>query len=102
MSELPASDAIFGPQGMTQEDREYQGSRFRDMKAVIFANPYQKVWGGPGEPALPYYRSVYAGLLPGGRPPQFRLASIRTLDSAADLRWGEDGKGFRRLVRPNG
>jgi hypothetical protein len=45
---------------------------------------------------------VYAGSLPGGQPPQFRLASIRALDSAADLRWGEDGKGFRRLVRPNG
>jgi hypothetical protein len=40
--------------------------------------------------------------LPGGRPPQFRLAAIRILDSAADLRWGEDGRGFRRLVRPHG
>jgi hypothetical protein len=30
------------------------------------------------------------------------LACIRTLDSGVDLRWGEDGKGFRRLVRPAG
>jgi hypothetical protein len=106
MRQVPASDAIFGRQGLTQEDKDYEGSRFSDVKATIFANPYQKVWGDPNEPPLPYYkttnRSVYAGSLPGGQPPQFRLASIRALDSAADLRWGEDQKGFRRLVRPNG
>lgn len=45
MQENPASDAVFGAQGMTQEDRDYQGSRFRDVKAAIFANPYQQVWG---------------------------------------------------------
>jgi hypothetical protein len=46
---------------------------------------------------------VYAGILPGsGKPAQFRQASIRSLDSALDLRWGKDGKGFRRLVRPHG
>jgi len=106
MRQIPAPDAIFGRQGITQEDKDYQGSRFSDVKAAIFANPYQKVWGDPNEPPLPYYKvtnkSVYAGTLPGGLPPQFKLASIRALDSAADLRWGEDGKGFRRLVRPNG
>lgn len=106
MAQIPAPDAIFGQQGMTQEDRDYKGSRFSEVKAAIFANPYQKVWGDPVEPALPTYRvtnrSVYAGIFPGGKPPRFKLASIRTLDSAADLRWGDDGKGFRRLVRPNG
>lgn len=106
MPEIPAPDAIFGPQGMTQEDRDYQGSRFREVKAAVFANPYQKVWGAPGEPPLPYYettnKSVYSGLLPGGEPPQFTQAAIRAVDSGADLRWGEDGKGFRRFVRPNG
>lgn len=106
MRQIPAPDAIFGKQGITQEDKDYQGSRYRDVKAAIFANPYQKVWGDPNEPPLPYYKvtnkSVYAGTLPGGQPPQFKLASVRALDSAADLRWGEDGKGYRRLVRPNG
>jgi hypothetical protein len=106
MAEIPAPDAIFGPQGMTQEDRDYQGSRFREVKAAVFANPYQKVWGAPGEPPLPYYettnKSVYSGLLPGGEPPQFTQAAIRAVDSPADLRWGEDGKGFRRFVRPHG
>ena len=106
MRQIPAADAIFGRQGITQEDKDYLGSRFSDVKAAIFANPYQKVWGDPNEPLLPYYKvtnkSLYAGTLPGGQPPQFKLASIRALDSAADLRWGEDRKGFRRLVRPNG
>src|SRR5262249_24193239 len=105
MIQIPAPDAIFGRQGITQEDKDYQGSRFSDVKAAIFANPYQKVWGDPNEPPLPNYKttnkSVYAGTLPGGQPPQFKLASIRALDSAADLRWGEDRKGFRRLLRPN-
>ena len=36
-----------------------------------------------------------------GEPIFFR-ASERTLDSRADLRWGPDGKGVRRLVHPNG
>ena len=34
--------------------------------------------------------------------PEFRKASERTIDSGADLRWGPDRKGFRRLVHPNG
>src|ERR1043165_5859804 len=92
MPETPAPTAIFGKQELTEEDRAYQGSRFRDVKAAVFANPYQKVWGAAGEPALPFYRvtnwNVYSGALPGGRPPQFKLAAIRTLDSVADLRWG--------------
>ncbi len=106
MPETPAPTAIFGKQELTGEDTGYQGSRFRDVKAALFANPYQKVWGAAGEPELPLYRvtnrNVYTGSLPGGRPPQFKLASIRTLDSLADLRWGEDGRGFRRFVRPHG
>ena len=106
MAQDPPATAVFGRQGITSEDESYQGSRFSDVKAALFANPYQKVWGAPGEPALPVYkvtnRSNYAGSLPGGRPPQLRLAAIRTVDTAADLRWGNDRKGFRRLVRPHG
>jgi hypothetical protein len=106
MPKIPEPEAIFGSEGITAEDRGYQGSRFSDVKAAIFANPYQRVWGDPDEPSLPSYRvtnrSAYGGTFPGGRPPQFKLAAIRTLDSAVDLRWGEDGRGFRRLVRPQG
>jgi hypothetical protein len=106
VTRVPAPDAVFGQEGLTPEDREYRGSRFREVEAAIFANPYQAVWGGPGEPPLPVYkttiRSVYAGILPGGKGPQFKLASIRALESGADLRWGDGRRGFRRLVRPHG
>jgi hypothetical protein len=84
------------------QDRVYNGSRYSEVLAAVFDNPYQRVWGGPGEPALPVYdvsfRSVVGGLLPRA----FQRDSERTLDSRADLRWGGDGKGFRRLVHPNG
>ena len=34
--------------------------------------------------------------------PVFTRASERALDSGADLRWGPDRKGWRRIVHPNG
>jgi hypothetical protein len=95
-----------GTEQFTDEDRFYAGSRFRDVVDALFANPYQKVWGRPGEPRLPdttqTIRSVFGGLIPVGKPPRFERASERTLDSGADLRWGPDGKGFARLLHPTG
>ena len=88
----------FGIEDLTDEDRGYAGSRYRDVVDAIFANPYQRVWGGAGEPPLPVYEVTLGRLIRGG----FAKASARTLDSAADLRWGPDRKGFRRLVHPNG
>jgi hypothetical protein len=89
---------------LTDEDRAYKGSRFSDVVDALFANPYQRVWGGAGEPPLPVgevtFRSVVGGIF--SRHDLFRRASERTLDSGADLRWGADRKGFRRLVHPNG
>lgn len=84
-----------------------RGSRYADVVAAIFANPYQRIWGAQGEPPLPVYevslKTVFGGIaslaLSGG---QFRTDSARTIDSTDDLRWGPDGKGFRRLVHPNG
>jgi hypothetical protein len=85
---------------------EPAGSRFSDVAAAIFANPYQRVWGAPGEPPLPVYevsyRTVLGGVAAIGLPGQFQRDSARTLDSRADVIWGADGKGFRRLVHPNG
>jgi hypothetical protein len=88
----------FGIQGLSDDDRGYSGSRFRDVVDAIFANPYQRVWGGAGEPPLPVYDVTLGRIIRGA----FVKASARTLDSAADLRWGPDKKGFRRLVHPNG
>ena len=99
-------DVEVGSEQFTDEDREYSGSRFRDVVDALFANPYQHVWGREGEPPLPNQeqtiRSVFGGLLSHGRPPRFERASERTLDSGADLRWGPDRKGFTRFLHPNG
>ena len=96
----------FGTESITEEDRAYNGSRFGEVRDALFANPYQKVWGGEGEPPLPIYEvtlsSVLRGILPKGKPYLFRQATERAVDSHADLRWGADGKGFRRLLHPNG
>ncbi len=96
----------FGIEQVTQEDRAYNGSRFSQVREAIFANPYQRVWGREGEPPLPDYKTtlslVLRGFLSLGRRYLFRQAAERAVDSHADLRWGLDGKGYRRLVHPNG
>jgi hypothetical protein len=95
----------FGIEGITEEDRAYNGSRFSDVCDAIFANPYQKIWGGEGEPPLPFVGPTLSSLLRRTLPlgqPYFGQAAKRTVDSHADLRWGPDGKGFRRLIHPNG
>jgi hypothetical protein len=95
-----------GTEGMTAEDRAYAGSRFSEVREALFANPYQQVWGAAGSPPLPRYevtlRNVLRGILPLGRPYAFRQAAERVIDSKADLHWGADRKGFRRLLHPNG
>ena len=100
-----SNDEFYGPQHTTAEDRAYRGSRYAEVRDAIFANPYQRVWGAPGEPPLPVYgvtlRSVVRGILPFGRPHLFRQAVARAIDSHADLRWGHDRKGYRRLLHPN-
>jgi hypothetical protein len=45
--------------------------------------------------------SVLHGVLQMGRFALLKAAE-RTVDSRADLRWGPDRAGFRRLLHPNG
>jgi len=94
-----------GDQGITDADRAFAGSRFSEVRAALMANPYQRVWGAPGEPVLPVHQAtlgaVVRRLLPLAKYP-FRQAAERTLSTRNDLRWGADGKGFRRLLHPNG
>jgi hypothetical protein len=96
----------FGIEQVTAEDRAYNGSHFSEVREAIFANPYQAVWGRDGEPPLPHYEVTLAnllrGILPFGKHYYFGQASKRTVDSLADLRWGPDGKGFRRIIHANG
>lgn len=81
-------------------------ARFSAVRDAIFANPYQKVWGAQGN--APFERfpvtlmPLLKGMRSGGTRWQFLAAARRVLASDSDLRWGPDGKGFRRLLHPNG
>jgi hypothetical protein len=92
----------FGVEGIAAEDRGYHGSRFCEVRDAIFANPYQTVWGQEGTPPLPHYKvkesNLLRGILPFGQPYLFGQACARTVDSHADLRWGPDRQGFRRII----
>jgi hypothetical protein len=98
--------SYFGPQGITAGDRADGGSRFAEVRAALLANAYYLTWGGPGEPPLPVYEvtlgRVLRGVFSPGKRWAFLQAARRTLESRADLRWGPDGRGFRRLLHPNG
>ena len=95
-----------GIEGLTEADRAFAGSRFGEVRDAVFANPYQKVWGAAGE--APFVReavtfgNVMRGILRFGAPWVLLSAAKRTLASQADLRWGPDRKGMRRLLHPNG
>lgn len=98
------SEAGFGIEEVVTADRSYHGSRYAEVRDAVFANPYQAVWDSTGH--LPTYpvtlKSTLWGALSFGRNFRFLQASARTIDSHADLRWGPDGKGYRRIVHPNG
>ena len=95
----------FGVEQTTDEDRAYRGSRCADVWAAIRANPYLDVWGRPGNPPLPMFPVTLASVLRGTLSSEhyyFLRAAERTVDSHADLRWGPDRNGYRRLLHPNG
>ena len=99
------SDNTFGIEQTTDEDRAYNGSRYADVRAALRANPYNAVWGRPENPPLPMFpvtlTSVISGIFSGDHY-YFLQAAERTVDAHADLRWGPDRAGFRRLLHPNG
>ena len=95
-----------GNQDVTGDDLPTATDSYDDVKKAVFASPYYgDVWGGPERRLLPVYHqtvgSLLRGLFPLGQR-LFRLAARRTLRSHADLRWGTDRKGFRRLLHPMG
>ncbi|MDB6174931.1 MAG: hypothetical protein JWL59_4242 [Chthoniobacteraceae bacterium] len=93
---------------MTAED--LQPSTYAEIQAALFdpkvSGQYYKVWGAPGEAPLPLYQQTFASIARGliffWRDFAILRAARRTLKSQADLRWGRDGNGFRRLVHPIG
>ena len=97
---------FYGVEELTPEDLAFRGSRFSEVREAAFANPYQKIWGAPGEPPFPIQKvglsGVVRGILPFGRPYTFRQAAVRTISTRNDLRWGPDGRGYLRLLHTNG
>jgi hypothetical protein len=95
-----------GAEAFNEEDRAYRGSRYSEVRDALFANPYQQVWGDSEKSVFPVYkvtlRALLRGMLRARRSSFFREATERAVDSKADLRWGADRKGFRRLLHPNG
>jgi hypothetical protein len=98
-----------GRQEVTSDDLKF--SSFEEIRDALF-NPdrngqYYRTWRGPRQPALPIWKSTFASITRGlifrfWRDFAMLTAAKRTLRSHGDLRWGPDGKGFRRLVHPMG
>jgi hypothetical protein len=91
-------------QGFTASDnRRVAGSRFSVVREAVFANPYQKVWGSPGNVPFERFPVTFAPLVKGmlGGAWQFLAAANRVLASDTDLRWGSDRKGYDRLLHKN-
>lgn len=88
----------YGIEGIAGDDLAYAGSRYADVRDAILAKPYSP----PFERFPLTLGSLLRGVLPFGKPWQFLSAARRTIASEADLRWGPDRKGFRRLLHPNG
>jgi hypothetical protein len=84
-------------EGLGNDDLQFTGSRFGDVRDAIFANPYPK----PFTQFPVTLSSVLHGFLPFGKPWNLLNAARRTVASQLDLRWGADGKGFQRLLHPN-
>lgn len=95
---------LFGDQETTDEDRSYKGSRYAEVRQALYANPYRDGASGQAAGPLPMFQSTIRNAWLGTiHPPAYlKQASARTVDTHADLRWGADGKGYRRILAPNG
>lgn len=96
---------LHGKQEVTDEDRSYRGSRYADVRQALYENPYRDGAAGQKQGPLPMFQSTIANAWRGAfghGPDLMRQASARVIDSRADLRWGVDRKGYRRIIAPNG
>ena len=86
-----------GPEGVTLQDQQYNGSRFSGVWAALLANRYYQTWGTLGDPPFPVYGVTLGpalrGLFPWPKRWRFQQAAKRAIDSQADMRWGPDKNG---------
>src|SRR5687767_586516 len=91
-----------GIQHLTAEDSECSGSRYSEVRDALFANAYYLTWGAADEPPLPVYevtlRRALKGFFKYRKNWLFHHASDRIIKSAADMRWGPTGRGYRRIL----
>ena len=98
---------FFGTEQVTEEDRAYRGfallggMRRRIRQSVPESMGRCRRAGMAGLPSHALER-IARRRCARGLPYFFRQAVARAVDSRADLRWGADRKGFRRLLHPNG
>jgi hypothetical protein len=95
-----------GNQGVNKQDRPTATDSYENVKKAVFDSPYYgDKWGGPERRLLPIYKqtlgSILRGFFPHGKYFLYQAAK-RTVRSRADLRWGPDRQGFRRLLHPMG
>ncbi|MEX2208513.1 MAG: hypothetical protein WEF50_20020 [Myxococcota bacterium] len=99
-----------GRQGPIADDA--RSSSHDEIHRALFdrklSRPYYcEVWPGSSGDALPLYPTTFASITEDlfgwrARPFAMERAARRTLATRADLRWGADRNGFRRLVHPMG
>ncbi|MFO0979824.1 MAG: hypothetical protein U0996_25720 [Planctomycetaceae bacterium] len=96
----------FGHQGKSADDAKNSGSLYSEVRSEMFRNAYYLGERPAPFAPLPTYEvnwsRVAKGLFSFGRQWLFRQAAERAVDSDADLRWGDNRRGFRRLLHPNG
>lgn len=98
----PSEDQMMQP-----GEEQYSGSTFNEVRNEVFKNPYYgSVWGDTNDRPLPVFERSFSEVARGlfSLTKRFLLldAAKRTLVSHADLRYGPDGNGVKRLIHPNG
>lgn len=92
---IGAAESIrpIGEQGEVLEDRQYDGTTFREVQTAVMQEPYYgSIWGEAGPRRLPIYETTFAMLAAGicsfSKRFIFKDAAARSVRSRADLRWG--------------
>ncbi len=103
----PIDDELLENEGSGPGDGESCESSYREVHDAVFGIPYNspEPWGKPGTQLPRYYvplRTLAKGLWLRLGSSKLHEASLRTISSRADLRWGKNKQGVQRLLHPHG
>jgi hypothetical protein len=104
---IPRPNSLSDEEGQTPSDLDYDGSTYQEVRDSVFSAPYPSaISTGNPDTKLPLYPvsvcTLIKGLFDLRHPSPLGAAAVRTIQTRADLRPGQDGKGVRRLVHPHG